>query len=64
MPELTRAALTKMFKAEVHDRAAEIDPNNEHHWLTLTYGWALAKGLSPEQARKFASYIRYRTDLG
>jgi len=56
--------LEKLFKKEVLDRAKEIDFHNEYHWLDLTIGWALAKGLSPEGSKVFANYIRYHTDLG
>lgn len=54
----------KNFKLEVADRAHEIDPNNEQDWFSLTLGWAIAKGFSPEAAHEFASFIRYKTDLG
>ena len=56
--------LTDEFKTELHDRAKDIDPDNEHEWGTLAYGWALANGLSPKDALEFAEYIRYHTDLG
>ena len=59
-----QATLTSIFKAEVHDKAKAIDPDNELEWLSLTAGWAIAKGLKPEDAREFASYIRYQTSLG
>jgi hypothetical protein len=52
------------FKREVSDRAHEIDPNNEQDWFSLTLGWAIARGFSPEAAHEFASFIRYKTDLG
>jgi hypothetical protein len=56
--------LIQLFKTECSDRASEIDPNNEFHWLHLTIGWAIAKGLNPEAAYDFARHIRYETDLG
>jgi len=52
------------FRVTIHDRSAEIDPDNEQDWYSLTLGWALAKGLSIEQSHKFATHIRYHTDLG
>lgn len=54
----------EIFKKEVHDRAAEVDPTNEYDWLCLTIGWALGKGAEPEDAALFAVHIRYQTDLG
>ena len=56
--------LKNLFKKEVDNRSGEIDPDNEYCWLSLTIGWAVAKGLSPEDAQRFGSYIRYQTDLG
>ena len=56
--------LIAQFKSEVADRASEVDQYNEHHWLSLTVGWAVAKGLPPAEANDFAIYVRYETDLG
>jgi hypothetical protein len=55
-------SLRDQFKVEVHDKSDEIDPDQD--WFSLTLGWALAKGCSPEDANDFAMQIRYRTDLG
>lgn len=52
------------FKEQVSDRAKEIDPDNEHDWHSLTIGWALAKGYLPDPAYRFATHIRYHTNLG
>lgn len=56
--------LEDLFKKEVHDRAREIDPESERDWLSLTIGWAIAKGEPPAGAYAFACHIRYHTDLG
>lgn len=64
MNRARRDELTAQFKAECHDRAKLIDPDNEEHWGSLTLGWAIAKGCKPNEARLFATYIRYETDLG
>ena len=37
--------------------------DNEHDWRSLTLGWALAKGFTPDAASEFASFVRYNTDL-
>lgn len=55
---------TKMFKTECHDRSKEIDYSQEQDWYSLTLGWAIGKGLEPEEAHDFALHIRYHTDLG
>ena len=59
-----QSELIKQFAVECHDRGSEIDPDNERDWLSLTLGWALAKGLTPSQAHDFALHIRYQTNLG
>lgn len=56
--------LIDQFKIECHDRASEIDEANDQDWLSLTLGWAIAKGLSPSDAWDFALHIRYETELG
>ncbi len=56
--------IVKRFKQEIHDRAKEIDPANEHDWLSLTLGWAIGKGLSVADALDLALFIRYDTNLG
>ncbi len=63
MPNLDDQAMLDQFKAEVSDRSEEIDPNEEHDWLSLTLGWAIAKGMSPEKANQFAINVRYGTNL-
>lgn len=55
--------LVDQFSSETKLRD-DIDPDDEMCWLSLTYGWALAKGLSPTEAHEFALHIRYHTDLG
>lgn len=52
------------FKKEVSDEASTIDPSQEQDWYSITLGWAIAKGLSFEDAHEFARHIRYETDLG
>jgi hypothetical protein len=54
----------ELFKKEVHDMADEIDPDNSLDWYSLTIGWAIAKGMTPDEAENFACVIRYETDLG
>jgi hypothetical protein len=56
--------LVKKFKTEVHDKAKQVDPEQEEDWKSLTIGWAIAKGLTTKSAREFALYIRYQTELG
>jgi len=55
--------LLALFKTEVTDRSSEIDPGEEHDWLSLSIGWAIAKGLSPAETHEFALHLRYSTNL-
>jgi len=61
---MTRDEMVKAFKTECDDHGAQIDPNNELDWFSLTVGWAIAKGLTADEANKLAVHIRYDTDLG
>jgi len=56
--------LMSQFKTEMTDRATLVDTSNELDWYSLTVGWAVAKGLSPDEARSFSTHVRYETDLG
>ena len=56
--------LENQFKTEVHDRAKEIDESGEQDWYSMTLGWAIAKGITPDDAHDFARHIRYNTELG
>jgi len=56
-------ALLKKFDREVSRHSKKIDPHSEHHWLSLTVGWALANGMTPDDANEFAVFVRYHTDL-
>ena len=55
--------LAKQFKEEVCNRGEEIDPAYKMCWHTLTVGWALGKGLDPDSAKSFSTYIEYQTNL-
>lgn len=46
-----------LYKAEIWDRQKEIDPSDEHDWESIALGWALAKGMTPDDALRFASYV-------
>lgn len=56
-------ALVEQFRAEVTERAEEVDPGGDYDWHDLTLGWALAKGLTPDASVKFAQYVTGYTDL-
>jgi hypothetical protein len=56
--------LTEKFRLEVYNRAGLLDPNNDLCWYSLTVGFALGNGLSPDAAHEFATHIRYHTELG
>lgn len=53
-----------MFWYEIRGKASEVDESSSLDWFSLTYGWAIGKGLSIEQSHLLALHIRYHTDLG
>lgn len=52
-------ALLPLFKSEICDQAQAIDPDEEMDWHAMSIGWAMAKGLSINEAGWFAGYVRY-----
>jgi len=56
--------LTEEWKKDVYDRSNDVDPENKEDWYSLALGYALGKGKTPKFAIKFASHIRYKTELG
>lgn len=56
-------ALDEEFR-KVSDKSRRIDPGDELDWYSLVVGWALAKGLGPQQAQDYACHVRYHTDMG
>lgn len=54
-------AYLSLFKREVVERMKAIDPNGALDNQTLAYGWAVAKGMKPENAVEFAG-LSYFTD--
>lgn len=61
---MNRKQLIDLFKKEVHEKFKEVDPDDEQDWYSLTLGWAIGKGLPVKEAKEFATFIRYKTDLG
>lgn len=51
------------FAEQVTQFSEDIDPDNERCWLSLTVGWAVAKGMTGEDANDFATWVRYETEL-
>lgn len=51
--------LEQKFKTEICERGSEIDPDEELDWNALSVGWALANGLSVDEAHDFARIVGY-----
>ena len=62
--EPCKQELTLQFIGMLADNPTAFEVGSDVDWHSLTFGWAIAKGLSPEDAYEFADYIRYDTDLG
>lgn len=56
---MDNSELYLLFYREVISRAREVDPEEELDWFALGIGWAIAKGLIPDEAYKFSMYARY-----
>ncbi len=55
----------EQFKEEIYDKkSTDVDPHNDYYWGSLTYGWALGKGLSPADAKDLEIHIRSETPYG
>jgi hypothetical protein len=54
-----RNELTKDFIDNVLSISDEIDPSEQYHWDSLILGWALAKGLSTDDAIDFEIHFEY-----
>lgn len=63
VPEIDKIFIQAKFSTEVLHRKNIIDPYNSEDWYSLALGWAIAKGATPEEAHKFAKFIRYYTDI-
>ena len=55
MNSRTKDMLAILFKVEILDQDKAIDPEETYEWETLVYGWALGKGLTPQEALKYAN---------
>lgn len=51
--------LYQQFRIEIIAKTSDIDPNADYDWYALSLGWAIAKGLTVEDAHRFALYARY-----
>jgi hypothetical protein len=62
--EIPEPPLLVDFRSEIYGRLCEIDPEGREDVFTLALGWAVAKGMEPRDARDFAIYVRYQSDMG
>ncbi len=42
------------WRTEVNEKASKVDPDDEHDWFDLAYGFFLGKGLRPARAKELA----------
>lgn len=64
MSATQKAKLLRKWKQDVYAQGEDIDPHNELDWFALCVGWALGKGVPIKDAKAFAIYVRYQTDVG
>lgn len=56
-------AAIKIWTESVHKRGSLIDPDDEHDWSTLCYGFLLGQGIEPERASDLSADIIYALQL-
>lgn len=56
---MNKEKLFKEFKKDVCLKAKEVDPGDEQDWFSLSLGYFLAKGCSPEESWDLSSEVRY-----
>lgn len=54
LPKVLRAQALQLWKERVYDVAQKVDPEDEHEWDTLAYGFFLGLGFLPEAALEMA----------
>jgi len=57
LSDYDREMILDSWLITVFNEAYEIDPDSELDWFSLAYGFALGKGLGPENARSFANSL-------
>ena len=50
-------SFARLWKMQVYDNSAEIDPNDEYTWRGVALGWALGQGMPLDQAQEFVNYL-------
>jgi len=53
------SARSRARKKDVLNQAHLVDPNNESRWGDLAMGYALGKGLDPDQAVDFELFLHH-----
>lgn len=56
---LDTKSLLRIFESEVCSQSQSIDEDNDVDFRSLAIGWAVAKGLSPKEARLFAIEVKF-----
>lgn len=56
---MSEEELLEAFKNEVCEKAKEVDPDSSQDWYSLSIGFFVAKGASPEVAHHLATTARY-----
>jgi hypothetical protein len=44
------------FKSQVWDKVEEVDPNGQHDWYDIAFGFAMGYGKPVDEAHQFAKY--------
>ena len=47
------------WETEVFDNVSEVDPEDEHYWKSLAYGFFLGCGFHPDDAHELTREVDY-----
>ena len=54
---VSRLEATKLFKEKIWDQASTIDPDDDHKWESLAFGFFIALGFEPPDAKSLAYLV-------
>lgn len=52
-----------LFDEEILTRQKQVDPYYLEDWYSLALGWAIAKGMTLDEAHEFAGLLRYKSEV-
>jgi len=57
---MNQTELLEKFRKEICERSKEIDEDSQQDWYSLSLGFFLACGATPQQAHELSIEVRYK----